>query len=223
MKRSLLIPLLLLLAVLTGCCAPCESDKPNRYEDRYLLAGDTEDISRLTWDFVTQLKYDKHINLENSYVCSGDDHATIRMEFSSMEILTMCQARQLLVDIVEGLLERVNNSVVSTQLFPYPFPAEYVEIYIDFQSYFMRYDDPYYIGWIALEDGMAYYYAFSVKNHDTDFWHSRTEPYFKSKSFAILQREAEAKYSEAHPKVPVTGLEELQYHPEGPPRIPLSF
>jgi len=208
MLRHLLT--IILLFSLTGCVKP---NPEFSVDDRVLIFDNTDDMSQLIWGYATELKYEKHLRLEQSYVISGENHSTIHIEFSTQDILELCEARQLLVDVVEGLLDRVNNSAVAFSLEPDPFTADHLEIYIDFESYYGLWTDPFYIGWVALEGGMSYFYAFTLKYKDLDFWHSRYEPYFQSKSFALFQRAAEQQYEKAHPKKKPSILTEERYHP----------
>lgn len=202
-----------LILSMSSCMVPKYSEE---YHDRVMMDFDTEEFSQVIWDFATELKYERHLRFEDSYVCFGPE-TKIRLEFSSQDLLEMCDARLLLVDVVEGLLDRLNHSkAVASKLIPFPLTADYLEIYIDFQSFHGVYVDPYFIGWVVLEEGTAYYYAFTLKNRDLDMWDFRYEPYFKSRSFAMLQREAEKKYREVHPiskHAPGTSIEERLKNP----------
>ncbi len=188
---------IVMLLIFTSCQRP-----PPRgldYEDRVLIQFDTDEFSQVVWEYVVELKHDNRLILEEAYVCFGDS-SNIRLQFITQHILELCEARALLVDVVEGLLDRINHSKsASAFLDPYPLTADQLEIYINFESYYGIYDDPYYIGWVALEKGMSYFYAFNLKNKTKDFWSVRTEPYFKSRSFVLFEREGEQKYKESHP------------------------
>lgn len=211
------------------CCTEDESAIPC-YEKRELVFGETDGISTIMWDVATQFKHERHLHLDHAYVIDGPEHASIRMEFTTQDLLEMCPARELLVDLVENLLDRINGayytgSYLMEKIYPYPFPADYLEIYINFECFLGIYVDPNFIGWIVLEDGMAYYYAFSVKNHKDnwwywrdrhEYWNMRYEPYFKSRSFVMLSRESERAYEAAHPKPKISEtLGGLRYVPPG--------
>lgn len=184
-------------------------------ENQVLAFDDPDDLSYLVWAYATELKYEKHLRLEQALVCAEPDRSKIKLEFSSQDILELCPARQLLVDVVEGLLDRINLSAVSFQLRPIPFVAENVEIRINFESYYGIYVDPTYIGWIVLEDGMAYYYGFDLKDYRhvrQVSWSTRYEAYSKSRAFAYAQRAAEEQYQLDHPvKRKLSVLGEEQY------------
>lgn len=186
--------LMMTMISLTSC------RRPTIYSERELLEFPTEDISRIIWDFTTELRHERRLILDQSYIISGPLYTTLELQFHSQDILEMGSARQLLVDVTEGLLEWVRHSEVAFKMRPYPFMADHINIYIDFQSFHNEYIDAKYIGWVVLEKGMAYYYAFDEKLRDRDYWHIRYEPYAKSKSFVDLERDAEARYHLSHPE-----------------------
>jgi len=211
---SRLFYLLVIAVIMTGCCSTPHGY--NFYKDRVLEYTDTTDISKIIWDFTTELHHDKRLNLETSYVCAEPFNSTIRMQFNSMAILEMCEARQLLVYVVDGLLDRINNSAVSQQLRPYPFTADQIQVTINFEAFYGVYNDPFYIGCIIMENGMVYYYAFNIKDDylhrwHLDKWNSRFEKYFQSRMFAYQQQNAEAAYKKAHPPKSTEALKESRY------------
>lgn len=217
MFRNLFI--IVSLIFLSSCSpgmVPCPvTERPLKplYNERVRVFENTDDVAQLIWSYATELKYEKRLRLEHSCVIAGEDYSKIRIQFSSQDILELCEARQLLVDVVEGLLARVNESDVGLELEPYPLSADYLEIYIDFQSFYGEYLDPFYIGWVALEDGFSYFYAFDLKNKKLDTWSTHYEPYFQSRSFALFQRAAEEQYKQAHPKNKPSVLSRERYHP----------
>lgn len=203
----------MLLLSLTGCKPRwfVESDPSRKYEDRWLLEFDTEQYSQIIWDYATELKHDKFLNLEQAYVCMNSEATTIHLEFITQDILEMCEARILLVEVVDGFLDRFNHSkAIGKIAYPYPMTEAQLELYINFESYYGIYVDPFYIGWIALEDGIAHYYAFTLKNQKLDLFNVRSEPFFKSRSFVHFEKDAEQRYRLHHP--------ELQKNKRGPIR-----
>lgn len=197
MKRCLMV--LMFLVYFAGCHKVTPPGEIN-YAERYLIQFDADEYSQIVWEYVTELKYDHRLHLENALVCF-DGESKIRLQFITQHILELCDARALLVDVVEGLLDRLNYSKdASASLSPYPLTADQIEISIDFESFYGIYDDPFYIGYVALEQGMSYFYAFNLKNKKLDIWNSRSEPYFKSLSFVKFQRAGEEKYEMTHPK-----------------------
>ncbi len=185
------------LALATACKREAPGGHP--YEERVLVQDNTDDLSELVWDYVEGLKHEQRLFFENASVVAGPLESILRLEFSTQSLLEMGEARIMLVDLVEGLLQRINSSRVSYNLRPLPFTANQLEVYIDFQSYYAEYVDENMIGWVVLEGGMAYYYAWSLKDHRLDLWNARSEPYEKSRSFAKFNKQAQSKYKQEHP------------------------
>lgn len=186
--RYLLICFLLLSAV--GC------RKPKPYTNEIY----TDSMTRLVVGYAVELKYEMHLRLEHARVLYGE-HPQLVLQFSSQDILDVKKARELLVDLVAGYLERINseNLVFEADLSHY-YDVRDLDINIDFQSAYAQYADPFYIGSVILQDGMAYYYAADLKNDELTFWHSRIEPFFKSRSIVMAEREGEADYQAKYAK-----------------------
>lgn len=199
--------LILATLTLTGC-----SYNPWRYEEgQWFSIVDTDELSRVVIDYTTKLYHDRHLRLEHSYVYYDDEIKKIRLEFITQDILELKEARDLLVDVVEGFLERLDQDwIVSSELSD-PFTADNLNIYINLESYWGLYGDPFYVGWIVLERGLAFYYAFDVKDNKIDWWHSRVEPYYKSHQYVVFEREAEERYRANLPPPPPTKLSKERY------------
>jgi hypothetical protein len=130
----------------------------------------------------------------------------------------MCEARLLMVELLEEFLYRLNNhTVLSFQLETFPFTADDLEVKINFESYFGLYVDPLYIGLSWLKCGCVYYYAFDIKNYDADWSHQRFEPYFKSRELALIKKKADIPFDEREnfPKRPNTFMYD-RYNPQSP-------
>lgn len=154
-----------------------------------------EELSRTVIHYATKLSVDKRLSFEDSRVYYTDCSEKIRLVFASQDILEIKQARRLLVDVVEGLLLAINNNpIIAADLCENPFTSNNLEIYINFESFYCEYVDPFYVGWIQLDDGMACYYLATQKDMWLDQWHSRFEPYYKSAQFVRFEREAENMY-----------------------------
>src|SRR5688572_6336962 len=120
---------LTLLIVLSGCCPQC--DHP---EERQMIFVNNEELSAILWDYLTELKYDKHLHIEHTYVCGSETGAKVRLEFITQNIMELCEARHLIVDVVEGLLDRINNDpIYALYPAPYPLTPDKLEIYIEFE------------------------------------------------------------------------------------------
>lgn len=216
--------LLLILFSLTGCCCFEHEMTPEegRGAHRQLIERPSDDLTWTVEQVAAELKYDRRLHLENAMFCNGVDGPILHLEFITQSILELCDARQMLVDVVERFLYRLNSNYLDPSFKPEPFTANNLEIYINFESYYVLYVDRFYIGWVVLEDGEAFYYASTLKNNKLAFWHAHVEPYFKSKSIAMAQIEAEKHYRMTHPGPPSALKGELYRAPNfrGPPAFP---
>lgn len=157
---------------------------------------DSEEISRIVLYFSAKLKKEKCLELEDSKVCYDDKIEYIYLKYSSMDLITMCEARLLLVELVEEFLERINqNSLIKFQTLNRPFTADDLKIEINFESFYATYIDPLYIGLISMDNGMVTYYAANIRILLNDWSDQRIEPYFKSRELALIKKEADAAYS----------------------------
>lgn len=169
------------------------------------------DSEEMTWIVEKIMAKYKHVEgrrlkLEHSSVCYDTAIIGLRLEISSQEILMMCQARDLLVDLVEDFLREINSDpILGDQLASYPFSANHLQIEINFESFFGIYVDPFYIGCIQLRNGMVRYSAFDMKDEHWHSWHSKVEPYVKSRELSKIARAADEDYEEkaciCHPSV----------------------
>lgn len=209
MLRYLLLCFLSL--AMSGCTSNSCEHHIARPEPKVLVYGDTTALANIIWEFATELKYERRLHLEKSMVSVNEFQSTIHIDFSTMSILELCDARQLIVDIVDGYLQRIEESYASTQLRPSPLTADQFHITIDFQSFYGVYNDPFYIGWLVLENGMVYYYGFNVKDERFDHWSSLNEPFEQARVFAYAQRRAERKYEMTHPRKGRSALEGMRY------------
>lgn len=153
------------------------------------------------------LRHDYHLRLETSGIYTADNGSKkIRLVYISQDILDLCEARSLLVDVIEGMADYVKLSGV-------PLSVNDIDLRINFESFFGLYVDPLYNGYILLQDGVVGYYAFKdkVKDNTENFWYERIEPYFKSYQFVTVTRKAEESYRNAHPLHPPSTLEERFY------------
>lgn len=105
-----------------------------------------------------------------------DEHIEIsRLFFRSQRILDVPQTRDLIVDVVEGYLQRLN---ANPQL-PTLFTPENLYIAIEFESYAIKYLDTSYVARILLQNGYVYYYDFDAINcvQDDPCFLRKCEPY----------------------------------------------
>jgi hypothetical protein len=176
----------------------------------------TEEITSVIQRFATEAKYDHHLRLEHADTCYTDDGITrVQVEFTSQDLLEMCDARALIVDLTENILAKLNqNSTLGQEFADFPFRPGNLELYIYFESYFGKYVDPLYITWICMEDGQIAYYTFELLTKNNSCWHARRESYATSREIVVYQREAEREYAENH-RSPLSTFGIQRFLPDG--------
>lgn len=193
--------------------ASCTYKPPGQWVSKV----DTEEVSRVVLTLSTEFKYEHHLFLEDAKVFYGDGIEKIKLCYITQDILEMCEARALLVDVVQGMLERLNdNPIVASQSTWMPLSSDQIEVSIICETFWGQYGDSKYINWILLQDGWAHYYDQDIQNHYLDLFYVRNEPYTKSLEFVTIQREAESAYKEAHSKPKRSFLEEITRDSPGP-------
>ncbi len=189
---------LILLVTLAGC-------------QRHLVQKiDPYDISQVILHYGVELKYDKHIHLEDSVVFYDQWIEKIRLDFSTQVIsCDLWASRELLVDTVEGLLNRINgNSDISPYLGHFPFTADDLEVNITYTSFYGEYVNLQNGALATLRNGNAYYYTFTAFDCSQDCFGERKEYYWQSKMFVDYKREGETLYApKPNPLESVFGVE----------------
>ncbi|MDP1880397.1 MAG: hypothetical protein Q8K60_05610 [Parachlamydiaceae bacterium] len=189
------IVFLLMTIILMGCKPKIVGEGP------WLKKIDSEELSKIVINFSVLMKIEKHLELEDSWAGYDDYITQIVLRYSSQRLLTVYDARQVMVELVEEFLSRINNnSIISFELNRYPFTYKDLDVKINFESYFGRYIDELYVGTAWLHNGCLLFYAFDRKDmslNGIDWDHTRFEPYTKSRELAILKREAEAPFVES--------------------------
>lgn len=156
---------------------------------------DPVEAMRLVQHYAIKLKYEQKLFLKDSVLYYDDCINRIRLDFETELIMDLCQARMMLVDVVEGLLMRLNNNEnLFAQFCQYPITSQHLEIYIDFHSFYGLYDDPYAVGAVCLRGGISYFFAADLKDKTLNAWHDREEFYFQSRNIVQFQREGEDLY-----------------------------
>lgn len=192
---------LLLMLVLAGCCCQRSCSSRGFWEKRVLV----EPLSKAMITYAVKLKNEKGLRFEDSNIFYDEHVDVIRMVFSTQAIIELKEARELLVDVVENLIKIINEDPLTASQFEFgEMTSDNVELYISFESYFTEYVDQEYIAWISLFEGISRFYAGLIKYPYNDYWHARTEPYYKSVEFVTYQREAESAYEISYP--PKKGL-----------------
>lgn len=212
MGRSIiLLPLVTFL--LAGCCGmiPCDVQEcfpwnRGKQTDDVRTCSDGQIYDQIMYQVArtqTKFAHEKRLKLENSLVFYDGCVTKIRLDFSTMALLELCEARELLVDIVEDFLKRVNSdSILTSRLCQRYLSPDHLQIEIDFKSWMGRLMDMDYIGWVSLKNGCAGYYAFDMMSQNLDWWHRRNETYAESRAVVMNMREAEKEWKEAQDKNP---------------------
>jgi len=195
-KNPLLIFCLIMILSLTGCSLFRRQEIFRFWERK----ADDQAISRVLITYANELRHELGLRFEDSTLYYKDYVDGIRIIFSTQAIIELKEARELIVDIIEGLLDRINSDpFISSQFENGYASADQIELYVSFESYFNEYVDQEYIGWVSVIDGISRFYAGLIKYPYNDYWHARTELYQKSLQFVIFDREAESAYEAAHP------------------------
>lgn len=164
---------------------------------------DTTAYSAVIIPYAMELERTRRMRFEDSKIYQVDDGAGvrwIRLMLSTQLILGVCESRELLVDIVEGFLERLNSDPVIASSFAHnPITASDLEIYIALDSFFVEYDNPTFIAWISLIDGDVRMFSGALKDFRKDFWNSRVEPYTKSRDFVMIAKGAREELDKKYP------------------------
>lgn len=167
-----------------------------------VLSVHAEEITAIIQEYSVELRHLKRLHLEHANTYYNDEGVhTIQLQYISQDIIDLCQARKLIIDVSEGLLDQLNSNPILVPEFTnhsfYPFN---LEIYINFESYFIRYIDPYYVKWICMEDAKITFYTADVDDNDKKCWHTKKESYDTSRNIVLYQRLAEDKYKAIHEK-----------------------
>lgn len=165
---------------------------------RTQYSPETEDVTRIVITYARELEEKYGLFLYDSRVLFDDKINKVRIDFTSQKSIMLCEAREWLVDVVEGYVHQFReDSILRTKFHNRPISYEDLEIHITFESYFNRYVDPTYTAYIILENGWSYFYGSELNIAYTDLWMQKVEPYFKTRQFVYYSREAEIPYEEA--------------------------
>lgn len=203
--------LLLISSIFSSCTQVIVTEGPS------VQVIDAPAMTDLVIWYSNTLKDEKRLDLEDSRIEYDDFITRISLDYSSQRLLTVNEARLLLVEVVEDFLELLNNDPrLQGDLFKYPFTADNLWVRINFESFYGIYLDPLYVGAIWLQCGCTYIYAFDRKDNNIDWEHHRFEPYFKSKEIALIKQEADlALDAKRKSRLPKEALSEIRYSPMG--------
>lgn len=187
--RKIAIFMIFLGLFVTGCRSKVVPEGP------WVQKIDSWELSRIVIYFSAEMKALYHLDLEDSYAAYEDNVKKICLRYSSQRLLNLYEARLLIVELVDEFLERLNsNGVIGFELETYPFTANDLDVRINFESYYGKYCDEQYIGFIWLQRGCVYFYAFDRKDLNIDWDHNRIEPYTKSRELALIKKEVDMSF-----------------------------
>lgn len=186
--------LLITMICLTGCwCKNVPMDPHNAWVPKI----DADEVTAIVMAYGNEWQFEKDLRLEDAKVFYGDHIHTIQMQFISQGILDVRHARELLVDMVDDFLNKINSDPNLRPYLLYPLTENCLEIYVDFESYYGLYVDWTFVGWMALKNGISYFYAFDIKKFDIiDWWHYRSEYFYKSRQIVAIERAVQARYTQ---------------------------
>jgi len=225
MKKLILA--LLFSLIFTSCCFfDCSNCPPlDRVSSNTLIKPTsfelihTAESTNVVQSYAVEMENKNKLFLQRAKTYyDGGIHA-IQLEFITQDIMEIKEARELIVDMTEDLLARLNQNPLLAQDFAnYPFRPANLEIYVTFESYFGKYVDPYYVRWICMEDGHVAFYSFDILDNTKNKWHVRHEEYATSREVVVYHREAERSYEEINnPKEDIFG--DQRYYSKYPKNI----
>lgn len=201
MRNAIGIFLLLLLA---GCCAEPTGlmNTPMSTDDVSVDAyKSTQEVSVVILPYAAELAEKERVYLHNSYVYRNDEgNFVIWLDFTSQLILDVQGVRSLMVHLVEGLLDRLNQNGELYKPWGAPFTYNDLYVSIEFESYFGRYIDPLYVGRSELCEGfLTAFYANTALDRRACVYHKHVEAYASSKLFIDIDDGIEAEKRRLHP------------------------
>lgn len=165
-----------------------------------VMSVHVDQVTGIIQELTAELKHARDLHLEqaNTYYNEEGIH-TIQLKFYSQAIVELCQARMLIVDLVETFLAKLNEDpYLAPEFVDGGFFPHNLEIYINFTSYYNKYVDPYYTKWIFMENGKIVFYTADVDDNDKSCWHTKRESFYTSRDIVYYQRQGEETYRFTH-------------------------
>ncbi len=210
--KTAIYTLCLCIFILTGCTRP----PPVIDKVSHIPGPNLREVSRVINIYAVELDHTERLHLENSCVKSGQFIEHMTLDFSSQDIKELKEARRQLVDLVEGLLERINHhpQIVVPQYQWRPVTADNLTVNIIYESFWIKYGDPSYVNWVLLKDGIVKIFDGDSQYPNTDQQHYRQEPYSHSRDIVMFQREGEALFQSKKTETRKSSLEAERYVPK---------
>ena len=139
-----------------------------------------------------RLKFQERLVLEDSWLSDRGGKTRLHLKFSSMDIKNLNEARALLVEVADKYWEVLGLS------------AEELVIEMHFESFYVKYVDPYAVKRVHLRNGLVTYYASDAEDCDLDCKHLRTESFLQSRLIVSAIQKGEAPYKKERKREPVS-------------------
>lgn len=159
--------------------------------------------------FAQKMKYEKFLMLEDSQVYYDQSIHRFRLDFTTQSILTLCQARKLLVDVVDDFIAYVNANAELT-INRGPFTECDLELFITPTTYYGVYTDVNRVGLITMRNGISHFFSFATLDPDRDHWKKRSEFFWQSRTIVEFQRQGEEQYG-PQPRSTPSALEDERF------------
>lgn len=162
---------------------------------------ESEEITNIIISVSRELQEEHDLFLYDSRVIFDEKIKKIRIDYTSQQSVELCEAREILVDIVDKMNERLNGHATLRAAFSHR-PSSYrdLEIHVTFESFFNKFVDPSYMAYIILENGWSFFYSSELNISYTDVWMQKVEPFYKTQQFVKFSREAEIPYTDSSEK-----------------------
>lgn len=175
---------------------------------------DSDEIQRVIILFSEKMRYEHQLQLDDSIIYYDEHVNRIKLNFSSMEVIYLREARELIVDLVEDFIGKMNaNLQIASSLGPEPFAPESLEIYIRFVPFYNTLDDLYTIGLITLRNGIVHLVATDAFDCEHPCWRRRREYYYQSRNIVNFSRQGDALYKPAPPVGQKSVFGEQRFYP----------
>jgi len=161
---------------LTSCC--CHT---TRVVEVPLEGKDIQMLSQIQY-LATQMKHQDRLTLERSWMSKRGGKERLYLRFSSQDILSLMESRTVLVDTVELFEKNLGM------------PYKDLDIEIHFESFYVKYVDPYANIRTRMRNGIVTYYASDAENCDIDCKHTRTESFTQTRTIVQAARRGDAHY-----------------------------
>jgi hypothetical protein len=213
-QRFFILFLLVSTTIFCSCTkvrvAKCTTDPSS-----FLSSYDSPEMDKVVIAHSQDLEQKHGFVLENAKTCFTEQGKIerVRLHYTSQEIVEMEEARDHLVEAVDGLLEKINQDpILRARLASYPFQPQNLEVHITYQSFYGRFIDPYKVAHAIQEKGVSFFYNAELDGRNSDYWGKRVEPYYKTRRFSrYYQMFAPQKEEEG---LRLESFDDFLFHPE---------